>query len=324
MKKTIAFTFLMLLSIATMALQPPLTETITLAADNTLVLNQAFTGQSVAKLMEEADKMNSSLKSGYPIYLLLYTPGGSIQAGLELYDYLKGLNRPIHTITMFAASMGFQTVQHLDKRYITRYGVLMSHSASGSFSGSFGGQRSQLDSRYGMWLRRVEMMDQMTVDRSHFLTSLEQFYAMYAPELWLNGVEAVKIGLADAVAIVKCDASLTGSYDKVFNLGLFSVLVTFAKCPIRTAPLGVKMNLLTNKGNMSVNEFLTQGGKFGDKCRMSSQPVLNQYGEISKTMVPAELCALDKKITYDSLIKLKAEKTMFLNRNLRNHIIKSY
>ena len=56
-----------------------------LSEDNALILAEAFTSSSVAKLIQEAAKMDANLKSGYPIYLFLYTPGGSIQAGLELF-----------------------------------------------------------------------------------------------------------------------------------------------------------------------------------------------------------------------------------------------
>lgn len=322
MKNFIIIITLALLSISSFGAKKA--EIVTLSEDNTLVLNSAFDAKSVAILMDEASKMDSALKSNYPIYLVLYTPGGSIQAGLELYDFLKGLNRPIHTITLFAASMGFQTVQHLDKRYITRYGVLMGHKAKGTFQGEFGGGPSQIDSRYGMWLRRIEMMDQMTVDRSSFLTSLKQFYTMYAPELWLNGAEAVKLGLADNVAIIKCDASLQGVKTVVANLGLFSIELQFPKCPSRTAPLGASASLMTNQGNMSLIKFLSSGGKFGKGCKTTSQPTLNQFGELIKSAIPAELCALDTEITYKSIIKAKEDKVKFLNRNLKDHVIRSY
>ena len=93
---------------------------VVLSSDNTLVLNTSFNKRSVSKLMQTATAMDANLKSGYPMYLFMYTPGGGIQSSLELIEYLKGLNRPIHTVTLFAASMGFQTVQHLGKRYIMK------------------------------------------------------------------------------------------------------------------------------------------------------------------------------------------------------------
>ena len=109
--------------------------------------------------------MDASLKSGYPIYLFLNTPGGSIQAGLELIEGLNGINRPIHTVTLFAASMGWQLVQHLGTRYVLKYGVLMSHKARGQFSGEFGGGASQMDARYGLWLKRVHIMETLQYTR---------------------------------------------------------------------------------------------------------------------------------------------------------------
>ena len=295
---------------------------VNLTSDNALVLNQAFTSSSVATLMKEATAMDSKLKSGYPMYLVLYTPGGSIQAGLELYDFLEGLNRPIHTITMFAASMGFQTVQHLGERYITRYGVLMAHKARGGFRGEFGGGASQLDSRYGMWLRRVEMMDKQTVERSKQIKTLRQFYSMYAPELWLNGQEAVDVGLADAVAIIKCDATLAGTKDVIYNLGFIKLAVEYSACPARTAPLGIRVSLLTNKGQMDLDTFLVKNGKFGKKCKEAASGVERDWnGRVIGKGKPAQLCATDKKLTYDKIQKVKENKLIFLNRDLKTNII---
>jgi len=314
---TLAFAFLLSFSAFSK-------ETVNLTEDNTLVLNKAFSPRSVAALMKSATELDAGLKSGYPMYLVLYTPGGSIQAGLELFDYLDSLNRPIHTITMFAASMGFQTVQHLGKRYITRYGVLMAHKARGGFQGEFGGGRSQLDSRYGMWLRRVEMMDQMTVDRSTKIKTLDQFYALYAPELWLNGAEAVKMGLADAVASIKCDATLGGIKEEEFNFGFATVLVSFSKCPTRTAPLSVKLKMLTNDGEMFLKDFLAKGGKFGKKCDLHGRESgLNRWGEVVAG-TKAELCSLDTKLTLEKAQEMISEKTKFLNRNLKDNVIRSY
>ena len=187
-------------------------KNITLSADNTLILSDVFTEDSVTQIMDRAAKLDSNLKSGYPLYLFMYTPGGYIQSGIELIEYLKGLNRPVHTITLFSASMGFQVVQHLGKRYVLKYGTLMSHKARGTFSGEFGGTLSQLESRVNMWLRKIKIMDMVTVKRTKGKQTWYSYTKAYAPELWLVGKEAVTQGYADAVVQVKCDDSLQKSY----------------------------------------------------------------------------------------------------------------
>ena len=300
------------------------TKEIVLSADNTLILADSFTGGSVAKLMQQADNMNTSLKSGYPIYLFLYTPGGSIQAGLELYDFLSGLNRPVHTITLFAASMGFQTVQHLGTRYITRYGILMSHKARGGFKGEFGGGASQLDARYGMWLRRIDMLDGKTVNRTNGKQTLKTYRSAYSSELWLNGKEAVKQGYADFVAIVKCDTSLKGSVDQVFSNGFFSVNAKMSKCPLNTNPLEVSANIITNKGEMPLSKFISEGGIFGKKCRRLDEQERKNYWSNSKETKKAELCATDETLTFEKIQKAMSKKERFIGRDLRNHVEYSY
>lgn len=331
---------------------------ITLSADNTLILNQAFDGSSTVKLMEQATKMDSALKSGYPIYLFLYTPGGSIQAGLELFEFLDGLNRPVHTVTLFAASMGFQTVQHLGQRYIVKYGVLMSHKARGTFSGEFGGEISQLDSRYGLWLRRVKLMDEQTVKRTNGKQTMKSYTAAYTPELWLNGEEAVKDGYADQVVTVKCDQTLSGSYDIEEDYGFFRLKLVFSKCPMKTYPLKIEVSLATNQGWMNLDEFIQKNGQFGDACFVkqkqsptASAPYEDQgsyyytpkysnnfgynfgYGSNSNTDLDKEekvvekkqpLCVQDKSITLETVTAKKSERLKWHTRNLRDHIVYSY
>lgn len=295
-----------------------------LSEDNTLVLNQAFTSNSVAELIQEATKLDANLKSGYPIYLFLYTPGGSIQAGLELFEYFKGLNRPVHTITLFAASMGFQTVQHLGKRYILNYGVLMAHKARGGFQGEFGGGLSQLDARYGMWLRRINMMDELAVKRSAGKQTLKSYRAAYDNELWLNGPEAVAGGYADEVVTVKCDLSLQKAVSKVFNFGFFSVKASFSACPLNTSPLSVKANIVTNQGEMDLDAFIVKNGKFGKKCRAkSTKSSKDYYGNITPAR-DAELCAADTSLSLEKIKKAIENKRVELGKDLKDHIQYSY
>jgi len=315
--KTILLTCLLML-VSSMATAK--TEQIFLTKDNTVAFSQVVNQGSVSTLIQEITKMDASLKSGYPIYLVLYTPGGSIQAGLELIEYLTTLNRPVHTVTMFAASMGWQIAQHLGKRYILTYGVLMSHRARGGFQGEFGGGFSQIDSRYGLWLRRVNMMDEKTVERAGGKQTLESYRSAYASELWLNGPEAVEQGYADAVASVQCDKALAQELkEETVSAGFFSIKAKFSACPLNTSPVSMEVSLYTNEGLMTLEDFLQKDGKFGDDCTKST------VDSWTKRIIKSEdLCAKDKTLTLDKIQKKLKETEDFFNRDLKTNIVYSY
>lgn len=299
---------------------------IILSKDNTLVLNDAVTPASVSKVMEQASALNATLKSGYPAYLFLYTPGGYIQEGLELIEFLKGLNRPVHTVALFAASMGWQIQQHLGTRYVMQYSVTMSHRARGGFQGEFGGGLSQLDARYGLWLRRIDLMDQITVDRTNGKQTLKSYRNAYANELWLNGPEAVQQGYADELVIVKCDASLSGTNEELIDFGFFKIIAVFSECPLKTAPLQIKAALFTNQGEMLLSEFLQKGGKFGGSCGKKTVvvPSLFRDDTVTETVEQKELCAQDETLTLDTINKAKKEKEQEYTQDLKNKIHYSY
>lgn len=292
---------------------------ITLTNDNTLVLNDAFTGKSVSDLIGRAKEMNAGLQSGYPIYLFLDTPGGSIQAGIELIEYLNGLNRPVHTVTLFAASMGWQLAQHLGKRYVLRYGVLMSHKAFGGFMGEFGGGSSQLDARYGLWLRRVGMMDEQTVKRTDGKKTLKEYQSEYDNELWLNGGEAVAAGYADEVVQVKCGGDLVGeSVTEIMYYGL-KIRLTFDRCPIRTYPTDVEVGLRTNQGYVPLNEFMAKGGIFGKDCRREGSGSAKDWkGNVIDEGKKAQLCLMDENLTLEQIQKVVADEKEKINNKKRN------
>lgn len=235
-------------------------ESITLTNDNTLVMNKAFRWSTVAKILLQAKKMDANLPSGYPIFLVMDTPGGGITSGLELIEFLSSINRPVHTITLYAASMGFQAVQGLGNRYIVKYGILMAHKARGGFYGEFGDGASQLDSRYGLWMKRILEMDKTAVKRSKGYYTLKTFRAAYENELWLNGFDAVKVGLADKVVKVKCDATLNDSRYETFRFWGFKLMIEYSECPVNSGPLGIRVMIHTNQGYMELDKFLDSGG----------------------------------------------------------------
>lgn len=288
-------------------------DTITLTSSNTIVLNSQVDGESTSSVISKAKELDDKLNAGIsrlvpnkkPLYLFLNTPGGSVQSGLEMVEALKGLGRPVNTITLFAASMGFQLAQNLDTRYIIKNGVLMSHRAKGEFSGEFGGQSpSQIESRYALWKDRMDEMDSQTANRTKGKKSLADYQKQYASEMWLTGSKSVEQGYADQVVTVKCDSSLAGVTSKeALLMGLFKVQYDLDNCPLNTSPMNIRMGFVTNKGQyMDAETFTSKGGMFGSSCLIDSATNKER------------LCAMDTSLNME---KIKELKNQFVSQYLQ-------
>lgn len=215
---------------------------ILLTKDNTVSLNGEINPDSVANTILALQKLDSKSKSDKPIYLFIYSPGGDIQSGLELIEAAKGLNRPVDTIVLFAASMAFQITENLGTRNIFKNGVLMSHRAAGGFEGYFGGEQpSQLDSRYSFWLQRLKELDEQTVARTNGKQTLQSYQKQYANETWMTGEQAVEGGYADNIVNVHCDSSLSGLDHKSASFMGVNFTYDVSYCPLITSPMNVQV-----------------------------------------------------------------------------------
>lgn len=249
-------------------------DTIVLNKKNTLVLNGEVNGDSVGAIILKAKEMDVSLagklllKKGEPIYLYISSPGGSVMSGLELIEALKGLGRPVHTVTAFGASMAFQIAQNLNTRFILQSGTLMSHRAAGQFEGSFGGASpSQLEQRIGYFTQVTREMDEQTVARTNGKQTLESYQKSYASELWLTGSQAVAGGYADAITKVKCDNSLAGTTKHETNFMGMPVSYELDNCPINSAPLNIQIGAKFGASQEYLNSVKTQFlSSFGNKA----------------------------------------------------------
>lgn len=301
------------------------TKEIPLTTDNVVVLRGVVDAESVVKVKKQLLELNSQLKNGYPIYLFLFTPGGGIQDGLELIEFIKGLNRPVHTISAFSASMGFQLVQHLGERYVLNYGILMSHPPRGGAEGEFGQDDSQLDNRLGLWVRRVKMMDELTVKRTKGKQTYDSYTRSYQKELWMNGPEAVQRGYADALASVSCSDGLKNKVvEDIIDLFIVRVKVKYSGCPMIIGPLEVSLDLLTNRGWMSKDEFFAKGGKLGKDCGTSSTDQFYYGNNGTPVVKEQEICAYDKELTLEKMSQILTEKIKYLNRDYKKNIQYSY
>lgn len=264
-----------------------------LTSQNVLVLDSEVSDSSVSKVMQDALKLDSALPAGKPLYLVMSTPGGSVDSGLALMTMLKGLNRPVHTITIFAASMGFQIAQGLDDRLITPDGTLMSHRAKGGIQGEFGGQAgSQLDNRIKMLSDLIQQMDNKTVARTKGKKTLKQYQAEYENELWLLSEKAVADGYADKVVVPKCDKSLSGTKEGEASFLGVRIAYTVSKCPLVRGVLEMKVSVKTSDGRwVELDRFVASNGMFGTGCVPSA----------------TQMCALDPNLNTTKIEMLKQE-----------------
>lgn len=170
-------------------------------------------------------------------YLVLDTPGGSVDAGNSFIDFAKSLGVKIDTVTIFAASMGFHLVQNLDKRYVMNSSTLMSHRASLRLGGELGGE---FDVRLN-WIRRtITKMDLVVSKRVNM--KYHDYTNLIRDELWLDGQDSIKYRMADNVVNVKCDSSMQGTYSEKADVMFFTVDVEWSKCPLITAPLSYSIS----------------------------------------------------------------------------------
>ena len=272
---------------------------IILTESNLATLSDEVNGESVGSAISEL--RNAVKKKSQPI-LFLDTPGGDIQAGLELNEAVRGLGVEVKTITFFAASMGFQIAQDLGERLIVKNGTLMSHKARGQVSGEFGGQGpSQMDNRLNFWKQRLHDMDLQTVDRTNGKQTIQSYQAAYENELWLTGPQAVENGYADRIVTVSCDNSLHGVKTKTATFFGMEIRYDLDKCPLNTTPKNVRMKVETTKGIMYTNEFIEKGGIFGPACLMSKEA--------------DKICLMDTSLTPT---KLEDVKNKFINNYLEN------
>ena len=105
---TVALAFLTAIPVIKAAKLTPNKDQIVLNKNNTVSINDVVSPESVSDWTLKVKELDNKGPVNEPIYLVMNTPGGSIEAGIDFIEATKGMHRPVKTITVFAASMGFQ------------------------------------------------------------------------------------------------------------------------------------------------------------------------------------------------------------------------
>lgn len=233
---------------------------ITLTQENSVFLKDVVQDVSMTKLMSELSKRENN--SEPVLYLILDTPGGSVFSGLNLIHFLKGFKKPVKTITIFSASMGFQIVEgNPGERLILDTGTLMSHPMSGGEYGEIGDGLS-MDKRINFIKEIVKTMDEQVVARTKGKQTLESYRKQYDNELYSTGSNAVDLGYADGVVKVSCSSDLLSDNEiidereYIGNGFAIDIKYEYSKCPLMLSILKYQVaivDLLRNKKFIIMN-----------------------------------------------------------------------
>lgn len=248
------------------------TPVMILGSKNTITFRGPVTDLSVSEVQQQLLSMSEKLGKNDVIYLVLDTPGGSIDSGNLLIDTAKSLPQKVKTLTIFAASMGFHIAQNLDERLITPSGTLMSHRAK---VGGLGGEiPGELIVRINHILRILQVMDAKASSRMGM--AVDKYREMIRDEYWVYGEDSLSAKAADKIVLARCAPDMMGTVDQEIRTFFGNIQVTWSRCPLITAPLkvnlgGLKFELPRQESEMKEFSDLL----FSDKKRFVQEYIVD-------------------------------------------------
>ncbi len=140
------------------------------------------------------------------IYFYINSPGGSVTAGMSIYDTMKFIKPDVQTLCLGqAASMGafLLSAGTKGKRFALPNSRVMIHQPL--ISGGLGGQASDIEIHARELLKLKEKLNQMLAE--HTGRSLEQIERDTDRDNFMSAQEAADYGLIDKVITTRADVA---------------------------------------------------------------------------------------------------------------------
>jgi ATP-dependent Clp protease, protease subunit len=141
------------------------------------------------------------------IYLYINSPGGSVSAGMALYDTMQFVPCDVATVAMgLAASMGqFLLCAGAEgKRYALPHARIMMHQPSGGIGGTASDIKIQAEQMLYTKKKMAELI------AAHTGQSLDQIESDSDRDRWFTATEAQEYGFVDHVVTQASDVSGSG------------------------------------------------------------------------------------------------------------------
>ncbi|MDK4679774.1 ATP-dependent Clp endopeptidase proteolytic subunit ClpP [Kingella negevensis] len=140
------------------------------------------------------------------IYFYINSPGGSVTAGMSIYDTMKFIKPDVQTLCLGqAASMGafLLSAGTKGKRFALPNSRVMIHQPL--ISGGLGGQASDIEIHARELLKLKEKLNQMLAD--HTGKTLAEVERDTDRDNFMSAQEAMEYGLIDKVITTRADAT---------------------------------------------------------------------------------------------------------------------
>ena len=208
---------------------------IMLNRSNLVMIREPINTITSNKIIENLVKIREN-----DIYIFLNTPGGSVTNGLEIINTinsLQNINKNIHCIGNYVASMGFTIMQTCNYRYALPNAIFMQHQMSLLNRGNLNNVNNILE-LYNIINKRLTIYQAYRLNITH-----EQFIKLITNDYWIYG-EDIKINnIVDDIVTITCNYKPTNEIEQVELLNN-KIDVIYSSCPLVTKPL--KINLDSN------------------------------------------------------------------------------
>lgn len=129
-----------------------------------------------------------------PIHIYVNSPGGSVTAGLAIYDMMNAVKSPVYTYcTGLAASMGSVILAAGEKRYCMANAEVMIHQPLGGTQG----QATDMKICCDHIIKTRERLEAILAKRTG--KSVKEIHEACERDNWLDAQNALNFGLVDEI-----------------------------------------------------------------------------------------------------------------------------
>lgn len=156
-----------------------------------------ITEDGISKAMGEIVSLANE-NSSEPITLIISTEGGSVDDMFSLYDMMKYISCPIHTVGMgkiFSAGVPILAAGVKGKRKIGKHAYIMIHAISDELTGDL----FQIEKKLAVTKKSQKMMEDLFVRETKMSAEFVSSLMKEGSDFYFSSQEALELGIVDEI-----------------------------------------------------------------------------------------------------------------------------